>query len=293
MNIERQERRNVLSNLGENAEMIELHDVLSWKNNTEDVSAEDIVVGEIPIENFRDRDQDKVEKFMSEICKKLKGNLDERLKTSDLIQTAHTVLTGLFDWCDMQDQGLARKVQDNLKKLINKMGLEWQENLDHSHDDLCTGYLRWVLTSKSTREQNPDTTTEKLWEKYFNKYKEDERSALFIAMFQRVQLKTYSEAIAETVGSVMTLAQARFRNLEPVNFAKEIFLRFNLPPLHVLRLAFIPSIVEKLLEYKEFHRRMEGGRDRGKLKFNNISASVGNFRAKEELNSRLPIDFFM
>ena len=121
--------------------------------------------------------------------------------------------------------------------------------------------------SKSTREQNPDITTEKLWEKYFNKYKEDERSALFIAMFQRVQLKTYSEAIAETVGSVMTLAQARFRNLEPVNFAKEIFLRFNLPPLHVLRLAFIPSIVEKLLEYKEFHRRMEGGRDRGKLKF--------------------------
>ena len=59
----------------ENAEKIELHDVLSWKNNTEDVSAEDIVVGEIPIENFRDRDQDKVEKFMSEICKKLNGNL--------------------------------------------------------------------------------------------------------------------------------------------------------------------------------------------------------------------------
>ena len=210
MNIERQERRNVLSNLGENAEMIELPDVLSWKNNTDDVSAEDIVVGEIPIENFRDRDQDKVEKFMSEICKKLKGNLDERLKTSDLIQTAHTVLTGSFDWCDMQDQGLAREVQDNLKKLVNKMGLEWQENLDHSHDDLCTGYLRWVLTSKSTREQNPDITTEKLWEKYFNKYKEDERSALLIAMFPRVQLKTYSEAIAETVGSVMTLAQARF-----------------------------------------------------------------------------------
>ena len=150
-----------------------------------------------------------------------------------------------------------------------------------------------VLMSKFTRELNPVTTTEKLWEKYFNKYKEDERSELFIAMFQRVQLKTYSEAIAETCGSVMTLAQARFRNLEPVNFAKEIFLRFNLPPIHVLRLTFIPSIVEKLLEYKEFHRRLEGSRFQGKLKFSNTSASVGNFRAVEELNSRLPIDFFM
>ena len=40
-------------------------------------------------------------------------------------------------------------------------------------------------------------------------------------------------------------------------------------------------------------RRLEGSRFHGKLKFNNISASVGNFRAKEEMNSRLPIDFFM
>ena len=69
-------------------------------------------------------------------------------------------------------------------------------------------------------------------------------------MFQRVQLKTYSEAIAETVGSVMTLAQARFRKSEPVIFAKEIFLRFNLPPLHILRVIFIPTIVEKLLFLK-------------------------------------------
>ena len=78
--------------------------------------------------------------------------------------------------------------------------MEWQENLEHSRDDLYTGYLRWVILSKSTREQNAVTTTEKLWEKFFKKYKEDERSVLFIAMFQRVQLKTYSEAIAETVG---------------------------------------------------------------------------------------------
>ena len=66
-------------------------------------------------------------------------------------------------------------------------------------------------------------------EKYYGKYKEDERSVLFIKMIQQVQLKTYSEAMAETCGSVMTLAQARFRNLEPVNFAQEIFTRFNLP----------------------------------------------------------------
>ena len=108
-----------------------------------------------------------------------------------------------------------------------------------------------------------------------------------------MQLKTFSEAIAETVGSVMTLAQAKFRNLEPVNFAKEIFLRFNLPPLHVLKVSFTPSIVEKLLIYKEFTRRLEGTKKQKKLKFKHISSSVGNFREKEEENSRLTVDYFL
>ena len=111
-------------------------------------------------------------------------------------------------------------------------------------------------------------------------------------MFQRVQLKTYSEAIAETVGSIMSLAQARFRKSEPVNFAKEIYLRFNLPPLHILTVTFIPAIVKKLLFFKKFFRKCDGIRE-DKLKFPNVSASVGNFRAGEEENSRLPLKYFL
>ena len=128
---------------------------------------------------------------------------------------------------------------------------------------------------------------------YFEKYKDDDKSEMFIEIFQHVHLKTYSEAIAETVGSVMTLAQARFRNLEAVNFAKEIFMRFNLPPLHILKVSFIPSVVEKLLRKKEFHRRLEGTRWQGKLKFSSTSASVGNYRVREEEFSRLPLDAFL
>ena len=35
-----------------------------------------------------------------------------------------------------------------------------------------------------------------------------------------------------------------------MNFAKELFLRFNLPPLHILKITFISGIVKNLLEYK-------------------------------------------
>ena len=58
---------------------------------------------------------------------------------------------------------------------------------------------------------NQDISDEKLWESYYDKHKEN------------ALLKTFSEAIAGTVGSVRTLAQARFRYLEPVNFAGFLF----------------------------------------------------------------------
>ena len=70
---------------------------------------------------------------------------------------------------------------------------------------------------------NQDISDEKLWESYYDKHKENAICGIFIQIFQRVLLKTFSEAIAETVGSVRTLTQARFRNLEPVNFARFLF----------------------------------------------------------------------
>ena len=52
LNIERSHRREVLANLGDDEEIEEVHDTLSWINRTEDVTSDDIVVGEIPVENF-------------------------------------------------------------------------------------------------------------------------------------------------------------------------------------------------------------------------------------------------
>ena len=56
LNIEREQRREILNIFGENAKMLELHDVLPWKNASEHVIAEDIVVGEFSVENFTETD---------------------------------------------------------------------------------------------------------------------------------------------------------------------------------------------------------------------------------------------
>ena len=53
----------------------------------------------------------------------------------------------------------------------------------------------------------------------------------FVGLFLHIQIKSYSEALCETVGSIMKMDHGRGRNIHPVNFNKEIYLRFNLHPL--------------------------------------------------------------
>ena len=70
---------------------------------------------------------------------------------------------------------------------------------------------------------------ERIWELFWNKYHKNDLYENFIDLFQFIQVKNYSEAICETVGSVMNIHHGRGRNLHPVNLNKELFLQFNLP----------------------------------------------------------------
>ena len=45
-------------------------------------------------------------------------------------------------------------------------------------------------------------------------------------------IRSTSEAICETVGSMMAQHGAKNHNLQPKNFNIEMYLRFNLPTLH-------------------------------------------------------------
>ena len=80
-------------------------------------------------------------------------------------------------------------------------------------------------------------------------------------------------------------------NVVVVNFNKESFLRFNLPPLHVMKKRLIPDVVQvKLQEEKKMF--VSKTARKGMLKFGNLSSSVGNFRVKEEEASHLPLSLF-
>ena len=75
-----------------------------------------------------------------------------------------------------------------------------------------------------------------------------------------------STCLAESVGSIMSLAMKRGRNTHPVNFEKEIKLRFNLP-LHILNKNFIPDLVEEIVvvKGKEYFRKGDSITQRSRM----------------------------
>ena len=100
-----------------------------------------------------------------------------------------------------------------------------------------------------------------------------------------------SEAMAETVGSMMGAAIARGRNPHPINLSKELCLRFNIPPLHCLN-DFIEDIyIQRKKENAEYTCRISSKRP-DKLISSASSAAIHNFREKQASASHLPIDIW-
>ena len=91
----------------------------------------------------------------------------------------------------------------------------------------------------------------------------------------------------------MKLKCSKNRYLEPVNFGKEMYLQFNLPPIHVLSDKFVPELAKLLVEKRKsrFFRKFETQRPSWvkRLVSADLSASLNRFRINEEEKMRLPM----
>ena len=85
------------------------------------------------------------------------------------------------------------------------------------------------------------------------------------------------------------------RSLHPPNLNKEVFIRYNSAPFHILQKKFIPNITKRWVGQglKKFTRKADGdSRQMRKLKHTSVSAAIGNHRAKEEKKAMLPFYLF-
>ena len=134
---------------------------------------------------------------------------------------------------------------------------------------------RFVTWNKYQIEADDSVPMYGAWiAKLKSKDKYDDYS-VFIDFFECIQIRSMSEAMAESVGSIMNINSGTGRQLQPINFSVEICLRFNLGPLHTLA-GLIEDVTEN--HDKQFFRRAA---PRG-LNMSSTSVAITNFRKKEE-----------
>ena len=105
-------------------------------------------------------------------------------------------------------------------------------------------------------------------------------------------IRVTSEAVCETLGSMMNQHGGKNRHLSPTYFSMELVLRFNLGPLHLLN-PFIDEILESFGEKFSFIRDESDPEkcSSGDLK---VSAAVNTFREQEEKQkSKFPSEFWL
>ena len=147
--------------------------------------------------------------------------------------------------------------------------------------EMVDGFTSW---NKYMSQTDKNVPMNKQWSAWLAKLKSKDLLddyAMFIDFFQCIQIRSMSEAMAETVGSLMNINSGTGRQLQPVNFSVEICLRFNLGPLHTLA-----GLVEDVIKHhgKDFFRKLA---PRG-MKISSTSVAIGNFRKKEESSCHVP-----
>ena len=102
-------------------------------------------------------------------------------------------------------------------------------------------------------------------------------------------IRCSSEAICETVGSIMANHSSN-RSLKPENFSKEIVLRFNLGPLHLLD-GLINEVLT--LDTTKSFLRKQIKVERVVTNNLNKSSAIASFQKESEEKSRFPASFWI
>ena len=247
----------------------------------------DVVVKEMPILNFTDEKEAQVPAELQAVCQKLSTLLDERLKTPPFFFAAFEAFHSIEEWYNAEKFYAEDQIElliEKLRNLLEEIKGARRDKFNNNFEDVLCGYNLFLKHHCEDVRQGSSTSLETIYKSFWEFYKDIPQTKLFIKLFEFEQVKSYSEANCESIGSIMSMATASRRNLFPDNFAREVFLHFNLPPLHLFMETFIPETVfggsEK--KNKEYIHRGEGMLPQTKkFKYAELSPSIGNFRGKE------------
>ena len=295
--------------------LIKYRNEVELEEDQEDlVTPEDIIVAEIPVTGFEVYKQVRAEAKLQDMCLEFCDAFDKRVKPSELMKKAVEIFNkdeGL--WFELRSEAGPEDMNEEEKRVEEEKQEEnqnqaqrrmkslleaWDQPVASSYDleAVTEGFLLFMHFKKKCyrRQSAGPVVLEDLYKSFEERTRDMDICESFKDMFERIQIKTFSEAVCETIGSVMSIAKGKGRNCDPVKFSEEVTLSYNLPPLHILAQSFIPEIVSVLSATKDYFRK---GNERSasiinRLVSSSLSASIFNFRKGEEERSKLPSDIF-
>ena len=120
------------------------------------------------------------------------------------------------------------------------------------------GFLAWnkywkecyAVDLKDKNDLDSLSNVDVYYETWVKECAESAKHSDFQKLWEVLMIRVTSEAICETAGSMMNQHFGKNRFLQPENFNIEMYLKFNLGPLHLLdNFVILPTIVRWVMEF--------------------------------------------
>ena len=228
---------------------------------------------------------DYVEKKMCDVVKELLKNWKLRQSKTKLQQSTQDAFGVVH-----QDITLLVAL---LKNVISALPTNQSELFDVQ--ECYPGFVAWndfwkesyAKESKDKIDLNPLANVHVYYENWVKKI--GTQYSDFQKLWEIVMIRSSSEAICETVGSIMNQHCGKNRHLEPKYFNIEMFLRVNLGPMHLME-NFVTDILAH--DTSKNYIREEDNVNRTVTKNLNKSSTMGSYEENTEKKSRFPISFW-
>ena len=246
----------------------------------------------MPVNDATQETLRRAEKKLCELAKELKKNWDLRQNKTKLQKSTQEAFAIIHD--SSLEENLTSMIE-LLKKVISALPPSQSELFDVQ--DCYPGFMEWNKFWKKSysEEKRADQlslgalTNVHIYYEQWVKTSKSENCSKFQELWELVMIRSCSEAICEPVGSIMNQHAGKNRHLEPRYFSMEIYLRFNLGPLHLMK-----DLIKEVLSDKNSKSYTRKGEDASQFTTKDINknSTIANYEENCEKKSRFPNSFW-
>ena len=227
-----------------------------------------------------------VENKLQNFAKEVLNRLNHRFNRTELQEATMKAFGQIY--LEITPENI-QKMIELLQKVIDCLPSDQSELFDAQQ--CYPGFLAWNEYWKvSFNRENTDNKLDPLKNVhiYYENWKKtatSDENLIFQNLWELLMIRGTSEAICETIGSMMGTHSGKNRNLLPEHFSNEMVLRVNLGPLHLMGNLIDEILTSNAKSYVRAEKRL----NQLPSKDINKTSTIDTFEQKNEKKSRFPL----